>query len=84
MFYQSDFQTHPVRFQPRFDFHKSSKALRKRQKKIIDVSSTEKDLNVVQVKEANVFFKLFYTFCHNTSVHGMKYLGLTTLHWSKR
>lgn len=86
MYTQSEFKQLP--FQPRFDYGRSLGQLRKSRKLkrklesevIIKHESDDDDANDKQT----FIFKWFCNFCENTSIHGVKYLGQSELHWSER
>lgn len=82
MFYQSDFRTLPARFQTRYDYQRSFKALRRR--KLNSVAPLEKESKDEEVEKTNEYLELWFSFCNNTSVHGMKYLGQLKLNWTER
>ena len=83
---QSEFKQPP--FQPRFDYGKSLGQLRKSRKLktkyepevVIKHESDDDDTDDKQP----FIIKWFYNFCENTSIHGVKYLGQSELHWSER
>lgn len=85
MYSQSEFKSLP--FQPRFDYGRSLGQLRKSRKVkikpepevIIKHESDDDDAN-----DKQIILKWFYNFCENTSIHGVKYLGQSELHWSER
>lgn len=86
MIYQSDFRTLPARFQPRYDSRRNFGNLRKSLVKINVISPSGKAVKSQSDDEepTNYVQKWFLNFCDNTSVHGMKYIGQTGLHWSER
>lgn len=82
MFYQSDFRTLPARFQPRYDYRRSIKKLRKSE---VDLNGkTQENEAADDEKPLTALQTWFLDFCGNTSLHGMKFIGLTTLHWTER
>lgn len=88
MLYQSDFKPPP--FQPRFDYQKSLSQLRKG--KIINkkhlqpevILKHESDDDDDAESKSQFLKKWFYSFCENTSIHGVKYIGQSDLHWTER
>lgn len=86
MFYQGDFKQPP--FQPRFDYGRSIGQLRKTKRVrnrlepdiIIKHDSDDED----DGENKSFVAKWFCNFCENTSIHGVKYLGLVDLHWTER
>lgn len=86
MFYKNDFKQ-PT-FQPRFDYNKNLGQLRKGKaikrnlepEVIIKHESDDEDEDV----KRPFIVKWFYNFCENTSIHGIKFVGQTELHWSER
>lgn len=86
MIYQKDFNTFPARFQPRYDYQRSFGKLRKSLVKVKVTSPSGKNVktDLSDDKEPNVFQTWFLDFCGNTSVHGMKFIGQSNLHWTER
>lgn len=85
MYYQNDFKLPP--FQPRFDYQKSLGQLRhsRRIKKKLEPEIIIKHESEENDEEKSRFFnKWFYNYCDNTSIHGVKYIGQSELHWSER
>lgn len=85
MFYQSDFRTLPARFQPpRYDYRRSLKQLRKSEVDLNGKSEENDEKVQVDEKPLTALQTWFLDFCGNTSLHGMKFIGQTTLHWTER
>ena len=87
MYSQSEFKQLP--FQPRFDYGRSLGQLRKSRKvkKKLEpevIIRHEKDDDEDANDKQTFITKWFYNFCENTSIHGVKYLGQSELHWSER
>lgn len=86
MYYQSDFQTFPVRFQSRYDNRRNVGEKRKSRVKIHVVAPSVKTAkSQSEVKERPNFVQKWFTnLCENTSVHGLKYIGQAGVHWTER
>lgn len=83
MIYNSDSRTLPARFHPRFDYRRSIRRRHESETKVNVISP----LGEVQDSEEQDFSDLqswFMNFCSNTSVHGVKFIGQTSLHWTER
>lgn len=83
MFYQSDFRTLPARFQPRHDNRQSLRKLRN--SKVVDIDENEREKGEREDEKSLTALQVwFLDLCGNTSVHGMKFIGQTSLHWTER
>lgn len=87
MFYQSNIRPPP--FQPRFDYGRSLGQLRNTKpvrKKLEPEVIIQHDSDDDEDGQENVPFivKWFYNYCENTTIHGVKYLGQSELHWTER
>jgi hypothetical protein len=82
MFYRSDFKV--SQFNPKFS-RRSFSDLRKnfKKKKIKNDSSKKEIINDDIENQENLVLKTLLSFSDNTSVHGVKYIGLE-LHWFER
>lgn len=83
MFYESDFRALPSRFQPRYDYRRSFTRFKGKHNVKVNVISPSGKTVTTEVQR-NMLHKWFLDFCNDTSVHGMKYIGQTNLHWSER
>lgn len=88
MFYESDFRTLPSRFPPRYDNRKSFRNWRKSGVKINVISpsgeSVKNSSEDEKAKKANFLQELFSDFSENTSIHGVKFIGQKSFHWTER
>ena len=84
MMYESDFRTIPFRFQPRYDYRRDLGSLRKSQAKINAIFPPETENDKASGDTKMTFYKWWINFCDNSSIHGLRYIGQESLHWSER
>jgi acid-sensing ion channel, other len=85
MLYQKDFLTLPARFNPRYDYRRNFRNFRKSDVKINVITPSGKTVEPLPTDEQpRMLNKWFLNFCDNTSVHGMKFIGKSELHWAER
>jgi hypothetical protein len=88
MFYKNEFATAP--FQPRFGYRRSLGQLRqtKKFKKKLEPEVTLTHSDEKEAENGGERFKFLHkwmlNFCDNTSIHGVKYIGQSELHWFER
>jgi hypothetical protein len=87
MYYQSDFKI----FQPKFDYQRSLERLRhnrgvlkKKPEPEIIIKHAHDDEVDDDDEKPQFLVKCFYDFCENTSIHGVRYIGDTQMHWFER
>ena len=77
MFYQSDYKMN--QFMPRY----KRRSLRELQKKLKIKKPEVKNSEIDDSESEGILFKYILSFCENTSIHGVKYVG-QDLHWFER
>lgn len=75
MFYQSDYKIN--QFLPRYKRRSLGELKKKLKIKKTEVKNPENDLN------EGILLKYILSFCENTSIHGVKFVG-QDLHWFER
>ncbi|KAG5683041.1 hypothetical protein PVAND_012348 [Polypedilum vanderplanki] len=82
MYYQSDYK-----FQPRLDYNKNLSNLRRGGRKL-NKKHLEPDVIIKHESDeeevSNEIFECFISFTQNTSMHGVKFIGQSELHWTER
>lgn len=76
-----------MRFPPRYNVHRSFSHWHSKRIKINVVTPSGKITkaeNSDDDEQPKFLVKWFMNFCDNTSVHGMKFIGKSTMHWSER
>jgi hypothetical protein len=82
MLYESDFRSIPDRYRPRYDYRKS---FGKNDVKINVISPSGRVVKEETIEDSKtVIAKWWLNFCDNSSIHGLKYIGQESLHWSER
>ena len=84
MYYQTDFRSVHVPFHPNFIQHKVFGRFRKNRKGKVSPLESTKENKKNKGQSEHFIERWFSSFCDNTSVHGMKYIGQKNFHWSEK
>lgn len=85
MIYETDFRNLPNRFQSRYIQSKSFNGFRRNKVKSNVISTAGKLIKEENPRSSkSIFHSWFLNFCGNSSVHGFRYIGQESLHWTER